>query len=135
MKKNLYIAWAALYALCAGLGFVQNAAGFGKFLLVVTGLAFFVPPLLLAVEARKKQDRSALKTLRLVCVGSLSVTLILLVLNFLSVYFSAEAGLWLYVLLVLFSAPMACCRYWALSLFLWACLLFVTVQRIRPCQK
>ena len=82
-KKTLYIVWSALYALCAGLGFVQGAAGFGKFLLVLTGVVFFVPPILLTLRARKENDRSALKTLRLISIGSLSLTLILLLLNFL----------------------------------------------------
>lgn len=136
MKKSVIFGiWAGLYCLCVGLGFVQNAAGFGKFLLVLTGLAFFLPPFYLAFSARKAESRKTLLALRLISVGSLSLTVILLVLNFLSVYFSARMGLVLYVLLVMVSAPMACCQYWAVSLFLWACVLFVTLQKQRPCQR
>ena len=130
-RKNLYIVWIVLFALCAGLGFIQNAAGFGKFLLVLTGIGFFVPPFCLAIAGRKEKDRRALKTLRLISMLSLGVTLVLLVLNFLSVYFSAQAGLWLYVLLTMFSAPMACCQYWVLSLFLWACLMVSSVNILK----
>lgn len=134
-KKLLFIVWAGLFALCVGLGFVPNATGFGKFLLVLTGISFFLPPFLLAFGARKENNRRALRTLRLISIVSLSVTVLLIILNVMSVNFSAEAGLWLYVLLVMFSAPMACCQYGALSLFLWACLLFFTVQKPHPCQK
>ena len=136
MKKiNLYKAWAALYTLCVGFGFISDAAGFGKFLLVVLGLLFFLPPFYLAIQARKEESRKTLRALRLICILSLGLTLLFLVLNFLSVYFSAEAGLWLYVLLVMVSAPMACVQYWIVSLFLWACLLFVTIQKRCPCQR
>ena len=136
MKKTaIYGIWAGLYCLCVGLGFVPETAGFGKFLLVLTGLVFFLPPFYLVVAARKAESRKTLTALRLISILSLGMTLVLLVLNFLSVYFSARTGLVLYVLLVMVSAPMACCQYWVLSLFLWACLLFATVKKTCPCQR
>lgn len=136
MKKSaIYGIWAGLYCLCAGLGFVHGAGGLGKFLLVLTCLLFFVPPFYLIFLAKKENSRKTLSVLRLVSISSLSVTLLLLVLNFMSVNFSAQAGLWLYVLLVMFSAPMMCGQYWVLSLFLWACVLFATFLKDRPYQR
>ena len=134
-KQNAYKAWAALYTLCVGFGFVSKPDTFGKVLLVALSLLCFVPPFYLAIRAKKEENRKTLKVLRLISILSLSLTLIFLVLNFLSVNFSAEAGLWLYVLLVMVSAPMMCAQYWVISLFLWACLLFATIQRSRPWQK
>lgn len=133
MKKSvLYGLWAVLYCLCVGFGFVENATGFGKFLLVALGVVFFLPPFLLAYRARQEKDRKTLAVLRLLCICVLALALILLVLNLLSVNFSSQAGLTLYVLLVMFTAPTVCIRYWALGLFLWACLLMVTGKRLRP---
>lgn len=136
MKKSvLYIIWAVLYCACVGLGFVDAPQGLGKVLLVAVSVGFFVLPYSLAFRAIKEEDRKTLRVLRLVSICELALALILLVLNFLSVYFSAHTGLVLYVLLVMFTAPMVCGQNWFLSLFLWACLLMLTLQRKRPCQK
>lgn len=132
MKKSvLYGLWAALYCLCVGLGFVEHAAGFGKFLLVVLGIVFFLPPFILAHRAGQEKDRKTLKILRLFSIVVLCMALLLLVLNLLSVNFSSQAGLVLHVLLVMFTAPMVCIRYWMLGLFLWACLLIVTGKKLK----
>ena len=131
MKKSLvYSFWAVLYVLCAALSFVENPEGFGKFLLVATGIIFFLPPFYLVFRARKEKDRKTLKVLRLISICVLSLSLVLIVLNFLSVYFSAYTGLFLYVLLALFSVPMICSQYWVLGLFLWACLLMVSLEKL-----
>ncbi len=137
MKKSLiYSIWAALYCLCVGLGFVENPAGAGKALLVASSLIFFLPPFYLAWQAKKENDQRTMLVLSLVSGGILALSLILLALNILSVYFSAHTGLVLHVLLVMFSAPMVCGQYWVVSLFLWACLLMVSLQgRSRPCQR
>ncbi len=133
MKKSvLYGLWAVLYCLCVGFGFVENATGFGKFLLVVLGIVFFLPPFLLVYRARLEKDRKTLAVLRLLSICVLVLALILLVLNLLSVNFSSGVGLTLHVLLVMFTAPMVCIRYWALGLFLWASLLMVTGKKLRP---
>lgn len=139
-KSHIYSFWAVLYVLCAALSFVEDPEGFGKFLLIATGIIFFLPPFYLVLQARKEKDRKTLKVLRLISICSLSLSLVLIVLNFLSVYFSAYAGLFLYVLLVLFSVPMICSQYWALSLFLWACLLMISLEKLTltgnsPAQK
>lgn len=136
MKKSVfYIAWGALYCLCVGFGFLSEPRGIGKALLVLLCLLFFLPPYLLLWQAKKATDRKTLLVLRSVSGCILALTLLLLVLNLLSVYVSPEAGLTLHVLLVMFSAPMVCGQYWVLSLFLWALLLMLTLPAKRPCQK
>ena len=137
MKKNtiLYSIWAVLYCACVGFSFVKDPTAGEKAFLVALSLAFFIPPFYLAFRARKEESRKTLLALRLVSILVLVLSLILLVLNFLSVYFSAKTGLVLYVLLVMFSVPMVCIQYWVLGLFLWASLLMVTLQGRRPCQK
>lgn len=135
-KSYVYAAWGVLYAICVGLGFVPNPEGFGKVLLVLTGLIFFLPPAFLFYRARKEGDIKTVRILRYISLGVLLATLVLLALNFMSVLFSARVGLVVYVLLVMFSAPMVCCQYWVLSLFLWACLLMLTLPRkSRPGQR
>ena len=123
-EKILYAVWAGLYILCVCLGTVSDVTGFGKWVLVLTALLFFVPGAMLVYEGIKQQSKAMLQRLRLVCVASLGLTLIFIVVNFLSVEASAAAGTVLYYCLLLVSAPMFCAQYWVLSLFLWACLLF-----------
>lgn len=136
MKKSMiYSAWAVLYILCAAFGFVSNPTLFQKSLLIATCILFFIPPFFLLFQARKEKDRKTIKCLRLISICVLSLSLILIVLNFLSVYFSAYTGLFLYVLLVLFSVPMICGQYWVLSLFLWACLLMICLRKINPTEN
>ena len=137
MKKNttLYSIWAVLYCACVGFGFVKNPTEGEKAFLVALSLAFFVPPFFLACRAQKEENRKAISALRLVSICVLTLSLILLVLNFLSVYFSAHTGLVLYVLLVMFTVPMVCGQYWFLSLFLWACLLMISLQNPSSHQK
>ena len=137
MRKNtiLYSIWGVLYCACMGFSFVKDPTAGEKVFLVAMSILFFVPPFYLAWQARKEESRKTLLALRLVSIGVLSLSLILLVLNFLSVYFSAKAGFVLYVLLVMCSVPMVCAQHWFLGLFLWACLLMFTIQKKCPCQK
>ncbi len=134
-KKVAYALWGGLYCLCVGLGFAPNVQGVGKILLAASAVIFFLPAFYLAFGAIKENNRKTLLVLRLISGSALALSLILLVLNFLSVYFSTQTGLVLYVLLVMFTAPMVCGQYWFLSLFLWACLLMLTLPRKSPCQK
>lgn len=129
-KTVLYIVWACLYVLCVGLGTLEEPAGFGKAVLVLIGLGFFVPGFWLAAENAKAADRKGMGALRIICICSLSLTLAAIVGNFLSANASASVGKALYDVLALVSAPMLCIRYWALSIFLWACLLMTTVPGV-----
>lgn len=136
MKKTvLYIIWGILYCACVGFSFIKDPTVGEKVFLVALSIGFFVPPFALAIQARKEENRKTLLALRLVSIGVLVLSLVLLVLNFLSLYFSAHTGLVLYVLLVMFSTPMVCGQYWFVGLFLWACLLMVTLQRKSPYQR
>ena len=135
MKKNtiLYIAWAVLYCVCVGLGFVQNPTAGEKIFLLALSIGFFVPPFWLYAIARKENSRKTLLVLRLISIGILALTLIFLILTFLSVNFSQQAGFVIGVLLTMCSAPMICSQVWIVPLFLWAALLMLTLQK-RPCQ-
>ena len=137
MRKNtiLYIVWAVLYCACVGFSFVGDPTAGEKAFLLIFSIAFFVPPFMLVFRARKEESRKTLLALRLVSLGVLVLTVVFLVLNILSVNMSSQAGLVLYVLLAMFSAPMLCAQYWFVSLFLWACLLMLTLQKPCPCQK
>lgn len=125
-EKVLYAIWGGLYILCVGLGFISEPAGFGKFLLVLTALIFFLPGGAILYYGLKGQDRKMLLRLRIVCISSLLLTMVLLVANILSAAASVAIGNLLYELLALVSAPMLCGQYWVMSLFLWACLLMGT---------
>ena len=88
---------------------------------------FFVPPAVLLY-------RGGRETVNLVCclaAASLAATLVLLVGNVLSVGASEAVGTALHYLLVIVSAPMVASGYWALSLFLWACLLVAGLRKLR----
>lgn len=138
MKKSyVYAAWGVLYGICVGLSFAGPENAFEKTLLVLTGLIFFVPPAYLLWRAKKENCRKTLLVLRLISGGVLVLSTVLLMLNFLSVYWSARTGLVLYVLLAMFSPPMGCIQFWALGLFLWACVLMLTLptRQNRPGQK
>ncbi len=126
-KSTFYILWGVAYGVCLAVSFVPDLAGFWRLLAVLLGIIFFVPPICLAVKAKKENNRKALLALRWISGGVLALSTVLLVLNFLSVNFSAQAGLVLYALLVLCSVPMVCVQYWFLGLFLWACLLMLTL--------
>ena len=62
---------------------------------------------------------------------SLGLTLILLVLNFLTALQSEFLGQVLHYTLVIVSSPMICSGHWAMSLFLWACLLIASRKQTR----
>lgn len=124
MKKNMLFAlWGGLFILCAGLGFIPEPSGFLKTLLVLLAVGCFVPAGLLVRQAEQKKDRATLALVRNLAALSLLLTLVLLVANFMSVLSSEALGTVLYYILIIVSSPMVCGQYWALSLFLWACLM------------
>ncbi len=129
-KRNLYISWAVLFALCAGLGFIPNPKGVTWAALFVLALLFFVPPAVLVYKAVKDGDIPELKRMRIICLIWLGLTLVLLALNFLSVGFTAAAGRFVYRLLIIVSSPMVCGQVWVVSIFLWGCLLSAAWQEI-----
>ncbi len=134
-KRNLYIAWGALFAICAGLGFVPAPKGVAYAILLFFALLFFVPPTILTYKAIKGGDVAELKRIRTISLISLGLTLTMLALNFLSVSFTAAGGLFVYWLLIIVSAPMVCGQIWVISIFLWGCLLSASWQEIHKRKK
>ena len=134
-KRILYIAWALMYALCAGLGFIPNPKGMTYAILFIVALLFFIPPAILTYRAIKNKDIPEIKRLRNISLIWLILTLILLALNFLSVMFTEAAGLFLQGCLTVLSSPMICGRVWVVSIFLWGCLLSATWQEMHKYKK
>lgn len=128
-EKILYIIWTCLYVICAGLGFVPEAEGAGKVLLVLSSLIFFLPGFVLLWHGYQSGNKTVMVRVRVISIVSLSLTLLLLILNFLSLNYSPRMGNVLYVILGVVSTPMLCSRYWVLSLFLWACLLMASFTK------
>lgn len=123
-EKIAYALWACLYILCVGLSFIAPPQGFGKYILLLIELIFFLPGVWLLIEGIKTRNRKLLRRLRIVCICSLALTLIFMICMLLTA--TTAAGETMAQLLVLVSAPMFCSEYWALSWFLWACLLMGT---------
>ena len=130
-KKTLSILWALLFVLCAGLGFIPEPQGAVKGLMTAASALFFLPPSLLLWQG----DRDTAALIRNLSALSLGVTLLTLILNFILAVSSETLGNILHYVLVVVSTPMICSGYWVLSLFLWACLLMVSLKKLRrkPC--
>ena len=130
MKNNkpYYIAWGVLYALCAGLSFIPEPAGALRGLLTVLSIGFFVPPAVILHRAVKEKQWKTVALIRYLSIASLTLTFVLLILNFLTFGASQAAGSMVYWLLIFASVPMICSGAWVLSLFLWAIFLMVTLK-------
>ena len=126
-KKLLYMLWAGLFVLCAGLGFIPEPEGLSKSALTTVSLVFFVPPAWLLYRG----DVSDAKLVCNLSALSLGLTLILLILNFLTALQSDFLGQVLHYTLVIVSSPMICSGHWAMSLFLWACLLIASQKQTK----
>ena len=130
-NTHLYAFWGCLFSICAGLGFIPEPAGFLRVLMTVLSVACFVPPAALLYRADKTGDRHTLRLVRNLSALSLGLTLAVLVLNVLCAVRSELLGRILHAVLTIVSSPMLCSGYWALSLFLWACLLMVSLKVLR----
>ena len=130
-KTAWFTVWSGLFILCAGLGFIPEPTGLLKFLLTGLSIGFFVPPAMVLYTAREEKDKSAIRLVRNLAAASLVLTVVTLVCNFLSLMAPESVGNILYVVLVIVSAPMVCSQYWVLSLFLWACLLMVSLNLLK----
>ena len=126
-KKILYGSWICLYILCAGLGHIAQPEGAQALALTILGVLFFVPGFLLLADARRSADAKQLLQLRWISGLSLGLTLAAVLLNIVSALGSDVLGSVMYEILIFVSVPMICCRYWALSLFLWACILLAAL--------
>ena len=124
----LYIAWALLFAICAGTGFIEPINDGQKVALMILALVFFVPPACLAARAYRRRDRKTFRILTWISAGSLVATMAAYIANIASVYGSQLLGDVLYGVLIVVSAPMVSMGVELLSLFLWACLLVFSFQ-------
>ena len=121
--KTLYILWGGLFALCAGLGFLPEAS----WVTTLVSIVFFLPPAMLLRRGRT----DTVKLIRNLSILSLMLTALLLVVNFLAAVRSEAVGTLVHYLLVVVSSPMVCSGHWAMSLFLWACLLMVSLGKLK----
>ena len=122
-QKALFVLWGGLFILCAGLGFIPQPEGFLRGAMTAAALGFFLVGWLTLYRADKTGDRDSLLLVRNLSLLSLGLTLLLLVFSFLTLNVSQWMGDLVHVILVIVSSPMICSGYWALSMFLWACLL------------
>ena len=127
-QKTLYSLWGVLFIICAGLGFIPEPQGAVGTVFTCLSVMFFLPPAALLWCARKSGDHATVKLIRNLSLASLSLTLVLLILNVASAMGPEFLGNVLHGLLIILSCPMVCSGYWALSLFLWACLLMASLR-------
>ena len=128
-NRKLAISWAFLYGATAALGFVSNPDKTLSFVMILLSIAFFVPAGMLLYRAVTRGDAKLLKIIRNLCLVSLIGTMLMLVVNFLTFEASAAAGMVLYWLLVLVSAPMICSQLWIVPLFGWAVMLMICLEK------
>lgn len=126
-KKVLFTLWGVCFLLCAGLGFIPEPRGSLKTIMTALSVLCFLPPAVMLYRA----DRNTVLLIRNLSALSLGVTLVTLVLNFVLAVGSETLGNILHYVLVVVSSPMIASGHWALSLFLWACLLMVSLKRLR----
>ncbi len=128
-KKVLYVLWGSMFIVCAGLGFIPEPEGILAGGMTALSVAAFGPPAVLLYRASQEGDRDTVKLVRNLSAASLALTLVLLVANFMSALLPEFLGTMLYDILVIVSSPMIASGHWALSLFLWACLLMGSLRR------
>ena len=128
--RLLYILWAVMYAICAGLGFIPATQGIAQGILIFFSLVFFLPPAILLHRANRKDDKDTIKIIRNLSLAWLITATVALCINILSVGASAMVGNVLYYILILVTAPMVCGQFWVMILFLWACLLIASWMKL-----
>ena len=124
--KKYWLIWGAMYLICVICGFVPNPEGFAYVAFLLLSLGFFVPPAMVIYHGVSRKETAPLKMIRLLSILSLSLTFVMILLNFLAVKASAAWGMVLYWILILVSAPMICAPAWMIGLFGWACLLMTS---------
>lgn len=138
MKLNKYILaaiWVGMYILCAVLGFLPPQEGANRWLLMIFGILFFVPPGLLVYTCWKEKNRKWLQLVRTVALVVLVTTVALMLINLLSITLllvmpenaALVVGDILYYLLNLGSVPMMCGQYWSIGMTGWAVLLWTSI--------
>lgn len=135
MRKTLIFAWAGMFVLCAALGFIQPTSPIINIALTIICVVFFIPATLLLYNAIAEDDQKTVRVIRWISLGSLLATTVALVINIVcGVLYAAgiaapQSVTISYTIMVIVSSPMCCGTFKALSLFLWACLLFSTLLK------
>lgn len=124
---KLWIVWGCAYLLCTGCGFLDAPQGALQGLFFLFSLGFFIPGGMLLSYGLKNREKGIVKAVRLISILSLSLTLLLIVLNFATARESATVGAVMYGILIVVSSPMICSQVWLVSLFGWACLLMASI--------
>lgn len=122
-KGKLALAWGILYVICTIFGFIDTKNGFLQAIFALVSIGFFLPGGILLYEAVGENDRRTALRIRYLSITSLCLTILMFIGNVLSLPASEAVGDRMYALLVLVSTPMISSQMWAISLFLWACLL------------
>ena len=120
-QKTLWFSWLYLYILCAVLGFIPEPYGLVKALMVLLSVACFLPGFLLAYRGEAKRVRR-------ICLLWLIAATVLVMCNFASALMPRVWGHIFYFALVILASPMVCGQYWAVSLFLGACVLMYALS-------
>ena len=129
--KTLFALWGGLFVLCAARGFVNTASTASQVLRTVLSITFFLPGALLLRLSKETGNRDIALLVRNLSAASLILTAVLLIANFLSVFAPKLLGDILHGMLIVVSAPMICSGYWALSMFLWACLMICAIKALK----
>jgi len=127
-KSTLLLIWGGLYIACVLFGFLPEPAGALKAFMVLLSLGFFIPPVLLLRSGNARLVRN-------ISIGSLVITLVFIIANFMTYDSSKTVGNVLYGFLNVVSAPMICSQYWIVSLFLWACLMVASISKLKKRKK
>ena len=133
MSKNakLWIAWGSMYLLCTACGFINVTSGFLSGLFLLFSIGFFIPGGMLLWNGIKNSEHNTVKVVRILSILSLSLTVLMIILNFATARDSATVGAVMYWILILVSTPMICSQVWVVGLFGWACLLMGSIMKIK----
>ena len=134
-KKLVFGLWGGLYVLCAGFGFVSQPQGALKILMILMALSFFGVGGFILWQAKAVRDYGTIGLMRSLSVAWLVVTGVMIAANILSVLAPQGLGDVLHYMLVVISSPMVCGQSWALSLFLWACLMVISQKILKTRKK
>ena len=130
-KKLGFISWGTLFAICAGFGLIGQPGTAVRILGYLFSFGFFGLGGFLIRQAHAAKDLGTIALIRNLALASLVTTSVLLVANFLSIFGSEGLGNLLHYMLIIVSSPMACAPSWAMSLFLWACLMVVSQKLLK----
>ena len=130
-KKLLFILWGVLFAICASFGLIGQPGTAVRILGYLFTFGFFGVGGMILWQANGAKDLATITLVRNLSLASLLTTSILLISNFLSIFASQGLGNFLHYVLVVVSSPMTCAPSWAVSLFLWACLMVVSQNLIK----